>query len=159
MILRRIEGFHWAVAALLVGVSLLLAGCAGPRRVSDKDIEVVSIGQVLKLLEGQQAEPDERKLLLIDARSTQSYAAGHLPGAENLRLPDINPERKRDERIDSFDRIVVYADNPGSASARALVKRMLSMRYDDVRPFPGGYDQWVKAGLDVETGSAEGTAP
>ena len=136
----------------LVAAGLLLVSCTGPRRVSDKDIQALSIGQLLRLVENQQNEPDERKLLLIDTRPTDDFEAGHLPGAENMRLSDINPERKRDERIDDFDEIVVYADNPGSASARAVVKRMLSMRYDDVRLFPGGYDQWVKAGLDVETG-------
>jgi rhodanese-related sulfurtransferase len=151
MNLRLYGASRAGAGGLLVFVSLLLAACTGPRRVSDKDIEVVAIGQVLRLVESQQREPDERKLLLIDARSAQAFEAGHLPGAENIRLPEIDPERKRDKRLDSYDEIVVYADNPGSASARALVKRMLRIRYDDVRLFPGGYDQWVKAGLDVET--------
>jgi rhodanese-related sulfurtransferase len=138
--------------AMLAFVSLLLTGCAGPRRVSDKDIRVLSLGQVVSLYEGQLSEPDERKLLLIDCRPPARYAEGHIPGAENIQLVDIDPDKKRDKRIDSYDEIVVYADNPGSASGRAMVKRMLRVRYDNVRLFPGGYDQWVKAGLDAEAG-------
>ena len=128
----------------------LAAGCMGPRKVSDKDIKAVSISRVLELVESQRGDPGERKLLLIDSRASAKYRAGHLPGAENILLSGIDPNKKRDKRMDSYDEIVVYADNPGSASARGLVKRMLVMRYDDVRLFAGGYDQWVTSGLDVE---------
>lgn len=128
----------------------LAGGCMGPRKVSDKDIKAVSISQVIESVESQRREPSERVLLLLDSRPSAKYRAGHLPGAENMLLSGIDPNKKRDKRLDSYDKIVVYADNPGSASAKGLVKRLLTMRYDDVRLFAGGYDQWVKSGLDVE---------
>ncbi len=134
----------------LLAVSGLIPGCVGPRRVSDRDIRVVSMSQVASLMDAQASEPGERKLLLIDARSREKYEAGHIPGARHMLLSAVNPDMKRDKWMDSFDDIVVYADNPGSASPRALVKRMMRMRYDDVRLFPGGYDQWTKAGLPTE---------
>lgn len=136
----------------MVGVLGLVAGCVGPRKVSDKDIKAVSMAQVLSLVETQEREADERVLLLIDARTAAKYAAGHLPGAEHHLLSAFDPSKKRDKRLDSYDKIVVYADNPGSASAKGIVKRMLALRYDDVRLFAGGYDQWTRSGLDVEVG-------
>ena len=135
----------------LLAAGALVPGCVGPRRVSDRDIRVVSIGQLASLMDAQNKEPDEKKLLLIDSRSREKYEAGHIPGARHMQLNAIDPNMKRDEWIDSFDEIVVYADDPGSASPRALVKRMLRMRYDDVRLFPGGYKQWTKSELPVET--------
>ena len=142
----------WAIIAILCVVCSLLPGCVGPRRVSDRDIRVVSMSEVAKLMDGQRNEPGERLLLILDSRAEAKYAEAHLPGAKHLLLSGVDPNMKRDKWMDSFEEIVVYADNPGSASARALVKRMLRMRYDNVRLFPGGFDQWSKAGLPVEAG-------
>ena len=110
------------------------------------------MSEVAKLMDGQRNEPGERLLLILDSRAEAKYAEAHLPGAKHLLLSGVDPNMKRDKWMDSFEEIVVYADNPGSASARALVKRMLRMRYDNVRLFPGGFDQWSKAGLPVEAG-------
>lgn len=147
--LFRMRAFFLAVFFV---VSILVSGCVGPRRVSDRDIRVVSMSQVAGLMESQTTHPGERRLLLIDSRAKAKYDAGHLPGARHMLLSAVDPEMKRDKWMDSFDDIVIYADDPGSASSRALVKRMLRMRYDDVRLFPGGFSQWTKAGLPVETG-------
>ena len=148
---RDMFRFRGILLGFLLIVSGLIPGCVGPRRVSDKDIRVVSMSQVAAKMDAQLSEPDEQKLLLIDSRSKAKYDAGHIPGARHMLLSDESTAMKRDEWIDSFDEIVIYADNPGSASAKALVKRMLTKRYDDVRLFPGGYAQWTKAGLPTET--------
>lgn len=116
---RDMFRFRGILLGFLLIVSGLLPGCVGPRRVSDKDIRVVSMSQVAAKMDAQMSEPDERKLLLIDSRSKAKYDAGHIPGARHMLLSDESTEMKRDEWIDSFDEIVVYADDPGSASAKA----------------------------------------
>lgn len=133
-------------------VTLVSAGCIGPRKVSDKDIESIDLPGLLALVDRQQREPDRNRLLLIDPRSELSFQRGHLPGAWNILLSYINPELGRDPQIEAYDHIVVYGDNPGTASAKAMVKRLLRIRYKGVRWFPGGLEEWQRAGLPVEGG-------
>jgi hypothetical protein len=54
------------------------------------------------------AEPG---VLLLDARSSDQFAAGHIEGAVNLPLPEFSEERLA-EVIGSFDRpILIYCNN------------------------------------------------
>lgn len=138
--------------SLLLLPALAAAGCFGERRVDDDDIDLISLDRVAALHAKQAAEPNKRHLLLLDARSDQRYTAGHIAGAEHLQISGVNTTLGRDPRIESYENIVVYADNPGSASSRALTKRLLRIRYDDVYMFAGGLDAWARAGLPTETG-------
>ena len=88
-------------------------------------------------------------VLVMDTRPEDAFAAGHIPGARNLRLRDISGER-RDPRLESYKTIIVYADNPGSASAIAMTKRLLSLDYTDVRLMEEGFEGWSSRGLPVE---------
>jgi len=138
------------VSCILVCSVVFLGGCVGPRKVSDKDIETIDLATVSALLDKQAAEPEKRRILLIDARSEQSFQQAHLPGARNLLLSQVNPDLGRDPAIASYDTIAVYGDNPASAPARAMVKRLMRMRYKGVRFFDMGLDGWSRAGLPVE---------
>lgn len=137
------------VVAFPIVLALVLAGCTGPRSVSDKDIDTIDLEGVLTLVQKQERKPNKKKLLLIDSRSQRRFETSHIAGARNILLSAVNPDLGRDPSISAYDEIIVYADNPGSASAKAMVKRMLRMRYDDVRLFPGGLEAWRAAGLPV----------
>ncbi|MBZ0171322.1 MAG: rhodanese-like domain-containing protein [Phycisphaerales bacterium] len=136
-----------AVFAIALGV--FVAGCTGTRNVSDRDIKAIGLEGLIGLVEHQNEAPKKRRLLLLDSRSGPKYHAAHIPGARHMRTSDINAELGRDPTIEAYKKIVVYADNPGSASSKALVKLLMSQRYDDVRLFPGGLDAWRAAGLPV----------
>ncbi len=138
------------LTALLVPI-LMLCGCTGIRNVSDRDIQMIDLEKVLALIDRQEEHPDEPRLLLLDSRAEKKYRAGHIPGARHMLTADVNPEFGRDPAIDVYDRIVIYADNPGSASAKALAKLLMSLRYDGVRLFPGGLRAWKNAGLPIES--------
>jgi len=54
------------------------------------------------------AEPD---VLILDARSAEQFAAGHIRGAVNVPLPEFSDERLA-EAIGRFDRpILIYCNN------------------------------------------------
>jgi rhodanese-related sulfurtransferase len=54
------------------------------------------------------AEPD---VLILDARSSEQFAAGHIQGAVNVPLPEFSEERLA-EVIGRFDRpILIYCNN------------------------------------------------
>lgn len=136
-------------AALAALIAVFVTGCAGTRNVSDRDINTIDLETLIGLIERQENNPGKRKLLLLDSRAEPKFNAGHIPGARHMLTSGINPALGRDPSIEAYDEIVVYADHPGSASSKALVKLMMSLRYDDVRLFPGGLESWKRAGLRV----------
>ncbi|USN99461.1 MAG: rhodanese-like domain-containing protein [Phycisphaeraceae bacterium] len=140
---------HLCPTALVAAIVLAAAGCTGTRNVSDRDIESIDLEGLMGLIDHQNEEPGKHRLLLLDSRPDARYAGGHIPNARHLQTSDINAELGRDPAIDAYDDIVVYADNPGSASAKALAKLMMSLRYDGIRWFAGGLDTWSSAGLPV----------
>ena len=118
-----------------------MSGC--DTNITDADLKYVSTTQLRQLIEEAQAKP--KAALVLDARETELYKAGHLPGAANLRA-----ERGRERKFPKFDAystIVVYAENPGSGSARTLAKRLMALGYSDVKVYAGGMAEWRSSAL------------
>jgi rhodanese-related sulfurtransferase len=131
-----------------------MAGCQTD--VSDKDIEIISLSQTRTLLEGKESS----KVMLVDPRAASDFNAGHLPGAQNL---GVNSERaktgdKLNPVFDGYKYIIVYGDDPASAPARAMAKRLMMKNADGVKWFQGGLIEWRRAGLKVEKNGGEATA-
>ena len=123
------------------------AGCE--RETRDTDIRLVSVGEV-KALWDQKQRGTETAMFLVDPRPAKAYAASHITGARNLPLPRIDAKGDRDPMIERFDNIVVYADDPGSATARGMVKRLIAVGYRHIRFFAGGLMEWKSRGYPTE---------
>lgn len=124
-----------------------LIGCESG--VSDKDIVVVSLPDIIDMVENQN-EGKTRYAVFIDPRAHKYYQQGHLPGAINYRLPDAREKDPPDRAIQAHKHIVIYGQNPGSAVARAMFKRMYAIGYKRLQFYPGGIDEWTKAGYKLE---------
>lgn len=68
--------------ALPFAVALSLAGCVVWPEGSGPGAKAMSLGDALKLRDGGDA-------VLIDVRSPEAYAAGHIPGALNIASHEI----------------------------------------------------------------------
>lgn len=84
--------------------------------------------------------------LLVDVRPPEEFASGHLVGAVNVPLPDLDafleglpPERE----------VVTYCRGPYCVLAYDAVARMREAGYQ-ARRLEGGYPEWAAAGLPVE---------
>ena len=106
---------------------------------------------------------DAKTIVLLDARDAKAYAAGHVPGAVQLNLPEFakavpdTPEAWADKLgklgIKADTPVVVYA-----ADAREAARAWWLLKYagaDKVRLLNGGYAAWEKAGGTVETTAHE----
>lgn len=141
---------------LLLGIlaALVLAGCSGSGSISDKKIEYIDLNQAVDYYE--QRSREEKKALFIDTRKPERFAQGHLPGARNIRGTDIKLEYGLDPTLERYDNLIVYGENPGSAGARAMAKRLIQAGYNTmlkkrVKLFLGGWVEWDTTGLDIET--------
>lgn len=151
------------VAPVLVVVALALAAGAvlvrdpsSPRRATvdlvalAAEVEAggdhVSVAELQKLLTTG-APPTKTRVL--DIRTAEEFAAGHLPGAENVPLLALqNLSVRRDEPV------VIYSAG-GIHSAQAwFFLRARGIR--SVRFLVGGYDEWARA---TQPRDATTTAP
>lgn len=134
---------------LLVALATLaLAACEKDTR--DTDIVNVKLAEVSEVW--QDAKGNPLAVLFIDPRPQPQFEDEHIPGARNLLLTRFDGDKGRDPRITQFRQIIVYGDDPSSPIARAVVKRMLAMDYDEVRLFSGGLKEWKAANLPTERG-------
>ena len=93
--------------------------------------------------------------VVIDARTPEAFASGHVPGAMNL------PHRTITAETASFPKesvLVTNCDGIGcNASTKAAVK--LSRLGYRVKEMIGGMDWWRRDGLPVATAEADALSP
>ena len=126
---------------------LLLGACE--RTTRDTDIKLVSVAEVRQLID-QRARGKPDLVILIDPRPKKYYEQARLPGARHLTLADVQPRATVDPSISRYDNIIVYGDDPASASARGMTKRLMAVGYRGVRLFAGGMKEWTTRGFATE---------
>ncbi len=137
MFVRRL-----ATALTVIGLALALSACADAGTATS-GVRVDDPQAVADLLA---EEPDR---VVIDVRTPEEFAAGHLEGAVlvDYNAPDFA------ERIAEFDRdgdYVIYCRSGNrSAGARDV---MTEQGFTDVVDVDGGIVAWNDAGLPIVTG-------
>jgi len=134
----------------LVLTLTLLAGVGCDTNITDRDIEFISVGEAMVL--GRES-PDAT--IFLDPRPGDSFQQGHIPGARNLRLPEVPPNSAKERGLDEADMLIVYGENPGTPAARGLAKRLLANGYSVVRLLEGGFDEWKAQGGEVKRQAGE----
>jgi rhodanese-related sulfurtransferase len=86
--------------------------------------------------------------VLLDSRSDEAWAQGHVPGA--IHLPGREITARAPGVLDRSVPVVVYCWGPGcnGATRAALALALLGYR---VREMLGGFEYWAREGLPVET--------
>ncbi len=122
----------------LLVVAATLVGCQGTQ-ISDRDIQMIGEKEVAKAAE-------QKHVAIIDVRSADAYEKGHIPGAINIFLPDI---QKHDPRLNKAQKIIVYGSGRKDRLSTAAAKKMMKLGYQNVREFKGGLQVWKDAGREV----------
>ena len=88
-----------------------------------------------------------RNVVVLDVRDAKEYAAGHLPRATNIPLPELKA-RAGELAKQSARPVVVYCENgTKSAGASAALEKQ---GFKEIRRLSGGIRAWREAGLPVE---------
>lgn len=86
--------------------------------------------------------------IILDVRTPEEFAQGHVPGAVNIPVTDIT-DRSSELKPYQEKEIVVYcAAGPRAAFARSV---MSQLGFNDVTDLEGHMQQWVAGGYPVET--------
>jgi rhodanese-related sulfurtransferase len=94
--------------------------------------------------------------VLLDSRSTEAWAQGHVPGA--VHLPGREIAERAAAELDRSVPVVTYCWGPGcnGATRAALALAGLGFR---VREMIGGFEYWAREGLPVATDEGVRRAP
>ncbi len=127
--LRNVAGRHVADVERLVNTYLTVKD----------NLEPIPREELLKLAK-------DNLVTVIDVRPAEEYAAGHVPGATNVPLAEL------EKRLDEFhadQEIVAYCRGPHCVLAFDAVAKLREKGYL-ARRLQDGYPEWKSAGLPVE---------
>jgi rhodanese-related sulfurtransferase len=130
----------WLGASLL---ALVLAACTA----TDDDSQRAAGPKNITARELVEKIQSSRAPLILDVRSREEYARGHIPGALNIphaeflgRLSEIDAAKT--------DEIVVLCRS--GYRARIAEKILIEAGYSDVRDLVGHMNTWDRAGYPIE---------
>lgn len=136
------------IIALLLGVSLIIGGCATPKVMTAKDLVAEANEHVTNVPVSVAKELlDEGGYIFLDVRTAKEFKMGHIPRAVHIERGLL--EFKINNQVpDKNAQIVVYCKvgGRGSLAAHTLVR----MGYKNVINIEGGWVPWEKAGYPVE---------
>lgn len=92
-----------------------------------------------------------RELTLVEALQPAAFEEAHLPGAVNIpkdRVRELAPRLLPDKDAE----IVVYCANTECQSSRQVAEALEGLGYTHVADYEDGKQDWLDAGLPVETG-------
>ncbi len=107
------------------------------------DPAFVSLADVIAIQENKTAT-------LVDARSSDEYAAGHLPGSRSLPYYEMDKlQAVALEGLALDAPLVIYCEGVGCELSFFLGRELKAQGYTNLRIFYGGYPEWSNAGLPV----------
>ena len=122
---------------VLVAALALTAGCQAQGSAGGD----ASQAEVLASIESKQPP------LLLDVRTPEEYASGHVPGALNIPIDEL-PARIGEISAQREQPVVVYCER-GPRAARAEGE-LVAAGFTSVRPLAGHMSAWREAGLPIE---------
>ena len=109
--------------------------------------------EVLSTLDEVTASLEDEQVVLVDTRSPEAYAAGHIPGAVNVPATDnlvAGSQYWRDgvalhehyaaAGVTPEQRVITYGDTGPGAAVAYFTLRLLG--HEDVSLYPGGWGEW-----------------
>ncbi len=90
---------------------------------------------------------NRRDALVLDVRDKADFAAGHIPNARNIPLPELGGRLRELEKFKSRPIVINCRSGMGSAGVCGVLKKN---GFNEVFTLRGGLNGWVEANLPVE---------
>jgi rhodanese-related sulfurtransferase len=105
-------------------------------------IETIDIGGLERL------RAEHRQVFLVDVRSASEYGTGHIPGAMNVPLEQV------ESRVEDLDQVIPIVLICKSGQRARMAAGLLEPCRQNAKVLGGGTDAWRKAGLPIVTSIA-----
>jgi rhodanese-related sulfurtransferase len=145
----RFKGCKLTVLAVLIVALVLCGGCALPTPVPTPQPSVtpavknISSQEVLDFINKNQSNPN---FMIIDVRTAEEFAAGHIAKAINIDVQLAGFESNV-SKLDRNKRYLVYC-RTGVRSATAT-QTMAGLGFKDIYNLSGGLSQLIQDGYQV----------
>ncbi len=116
---------------ILLIVLLLLTGC-----VHEAEKEAIYVNITAR--EAKELMDREEGYVILDVRTEEEYAQGHIPGA--ILIPDYEIAAKAEEILSDKDQMILIYCRSGRRSKNAA-QALVQLGYTDIREF-GGIIDW-----------------
>ena len=92
-------------------------------------------------------------LQLVETLRPQHFEQGHLPGAVLIEMETV-AEQAPALLPDRDALVVTYCSNVVCQNSRVVAEKLAKLGYTNVRRYEAGKQDWIEAGLPVETAVA-----
>jgi rhodanese-related sulfurtransferase len=123
---------HWSLAVVATGLLAASMAMAAPPPVTPQQVHELQVKK-------------DPALFVLDVRSPEEFAAGHVPGAVNIPHDQV---ASRLAEIPKDKEVVLYCRSGRRAGLAA--ETLEANGYKDLRLMQGDMAGWEKAGLPVE---------
>ena len=97
---------------------------------------------------------------VLDARPPEEFARGHIPGALNCYVYELEKFLPSVLRAHSPDTpLLIYCLGADCEDSRFLAQSLRDIGYRWLYVYKGGFTEWTGQGLPVETSSGKGASP
>lgn len=105
-------------------------------------LKFIAMETLLEMLE------NKKKFKLVEVLAKEEYKKGHIPGAINIPLEEL--EKLAKQKLKKTDAIVVYCASYTCHASTKAARRLLELGYGRTLDFKGGKRWWQHAGLELE---------
>lgn len=92
---------------------------------------------------------DTRQAIMVDARSVADFNIGHIQGAVNISMYEVE-QRVNLLPEDRESQIITYCSCPAEEEAGVVLHKLNELGYNNVRALKGGLPLWVQNRYPVE---------
>jgi len=125
---------------ILAGVALLVLGACASKVENSAAISISAVQLAGRIQAGSPP-------LILDVRTREEYAQGHIPGAINVPHDEL-PTRLAELHIAKSEEVVVHCRRGGRS--RLAEETLRERGYSNVRDLAGHWQGWKAAGLPTE---------
>lgn len=105
--------------------------------------------RVIKAKELNKMIESGEKMIIVDCRSKWAYDEGHIKGAINLPVNDV--DKLAPQLIPKKEsELVLYCGSENCFNSIAEFERLEKLSYKNLLHFEGGLEEWVAAGYPLE---------
>jgi rhodanese-related sulfurtransferase len=105
-------------------------------------LEIIPLQKAKELFESKEA-------LFIDSRHEFEYKLGHIEGAINIALNELESKSTRLDSIPKNKLIIIYCDGADCNSSVELGVKCLESGFTNIKIFFGGWQEWKNANFPI----------